>query len=1220
MPGPLPPVCADCGRSFLGEESAKPFRTDAGERRFRHSRGCPEALPGETPPAVVAKPSVVEPAPSPRRPVADVKVEWHDGVARPGWTTRYVAGTNFLRCWPAASLAAHRASGACLWLAVQDLPSYVPADDDTQRVLGMMWKLLRRGSYAPLPTSAENALLASIGDVAVASDGHVASAPRDALDETDVTSALGAWQRDDLDSQISLDSDEELLTLRALLEQVGGDGARIQPQASLDDLVRAHRFESRGRRRLDFLVSDDQGLPVGVEVDGEQHSRARSVDKERDGLLRRLGLTVHRFAASAARDGQVPSLFTARCPSEVSPYVEGPLAADGLAIALLAGLGQGLLRGQDWCIDLDDPTGLALATVPSYLRLFTTIDELWSGEVMPSRVEIRSGQHSMAWERRTFEWEVCESTGAPPDIRILLDVRRSPLHQLPTPDDVPMVVVRTSRVPVPLSTPTVEPSARVPSRLAGGALASALHVILRDIFDLAEFRDGQLAAVMEVVEGRDCVVLLPTGAGKSLVYQLAGLVLPGRTLVVDPIVALMEDQVRGLRAQGIDRVQDLSSRTSRQGRMKQAQEQLATGEELFTFITPERFQSQPFRDAVRVLAAQRPINLAVVDEAHCVSEWGHDFRTSYLRLGQTLRRECRDDKGRPPPVLALTGTASRAVLRDVLLELGIDAVPTTLIKPRTFDRSELAFEIVRTSPSESLATLDELLRGLPARFSSDMDLFFSPGPGGSSGIVFAPHTNGRYGVTDIAGSITEKIGRAALPYAGKAPKGYDSTNWENLKRANADSFLSDQTRLLVATKAFGMGIDKSDIRYVVHMGIPGSIESYYQEVGRAGRDRAQSRCILLLSERSEAEIRARLDETIDVEAVRKSQRKRPSHESDDIDRQLYFHLGSFTGLELELEQIRELLEAIGQWDQAGERSIPMGEQARREPALHRLIILGIVDDYVVNWGSKSFTVVLSGAAPAHVTDSLVAYVERSQPARAAAMRAAVDAARWDGPAEVVLGCARLLIEFVYDTIERARRRSLREMWLAAHESDGDEEFRARLLAYLTEGDVSPLVLDLVERPQLTLADWTEALVDVRAVDDLREWRGTSARLLVSYPEHPGLLLARAMSELLDPAGSLVEAEASLQSLLTSARAIYSMADHELGSALTWGVSRCIEMSRPEAASVIAAVARADLPAWSVPAALLAQADPGAAVLHCEAGLLRLHELLEGLSLAGSTGG
>jgi ATP-dependent DNA helicase RecQ len=1211
-------LCADCGKPFLSNEAVRPFRSDTGERLYRHTAGCPDSVldVGE----VANTPANAVGATPSHRPSADVKVEWKDEVTRPGWTSRYVSGTNVMRCWPSDLVEAQRRRGTCLWLAVQDLPSYVPADDDDQRVLGMLWKLLRRGAYAPLPTSVENAVLTAIGDASAPLAGRVASRPLGSLDHLTATMALDAWQPDHLDSQIALDSDEELVTLQALLDQVGGQGARIQPQASLDDLVRAHRIESRGRRRLDFLVFDGEGSPVAVEVDGGQHAHALGVDKERDGLLRRLGLSVQRFPASAAREGRVPSLFDGVGCGEPSPYVAAPKAADALALALLECLGRGLLRGADWCIDLDDSTGLALGTLPAYLRLFTAIDELWSGEVMPARVEVGVGAQRWAWERRTFEWEVSTPTSPPADVRIRLEVQHSPLHELPQLDDLPTVVVRGARVPVPIATPTKEPSARVPSRLSGGALAAALRIVLRDMFDLPDFRDGQLPAVMEVLAGRDCVVLLPTGAGKSLVYQLAGLVLPGRTLVIDPIVALMEDQVRGLRAQGIDRVQDLSSRTSRQGRMKQAQEQMASGEELFTFVTPERFQSQPFRDALRVLAAQRPINLAVVDEAHCVSEWGHDFRTSYLRLGRTLRRVCRDDQGRPPPLLALTGTASRAVLRDVLCELDIEALPTTLVKPRTFDRSELSFEIVRTTPSESLTALETLVKNMPARFSSRVDLFFAPGPEGHAGIVFAPHANGRYGVTELADTIAEKVGQPALPYAGQAPKGYSADTWEELKRSNADSFLSDQTRLLVATKAFGMGIDKSDIRYVIHMGIPGSIESYYQEVGRAGRDRAPSRCVLLLSERSEAEIRARLDEAIDVEAVRRTQRRRPSHESDDIDRQLFFHLGSFSGKQQELSQIELLLDAIGAWDRPAERSIPMAEQAQREPALHRLVILGVVDDYVVNWGAKSFTIWLSGATRETVISNLLAYIERSQPGRLEQMRSAITAASWDGPRDVVLGCARLLIEFVYDTIERARRRSLREMWLAAHESNGDEEFRVRLLAYLTEGDVSPLVLELVERTQVTLEDWTKALADVGSVEDLREWRGTTARLLVSYPEHPGLLFARAMSELLDPAGSLTEAEASLRSVLSAAEASYPTVLRELPSAMTWGVERCLEMSLPEGAGVVAAVARSSIDAWAVPAVLLADNAPVAAVLRCEEGLRRLHEILDGVTLTGSRGG
>jgi ATP-dependent DNA helicase RecQ len=242
------------------------------------------------------------------------------------------------------------------------------------------------------------------------------------------------------------------------------------------------------------------------------------------------------------------------------------------------------------------------------------------------------------------------------------------------------------------------------AKASDNRLDGALRTILKFVFAKDDFRSGQLEALKEILAGRDCAVLLPTGAGKSIIYQLAGLCLPGRTIVIDPINALIEDQVEGLNRHGIDRVVSITVADTKAGRRDQLLAAVANADAHFVLVSPERLKSQAFRSALRQMASLTPVNLAVIDEAHCVSEWGHDFRTSYLGIGDTIRENTKDSQGTPPPILALTGTASRSVLRDVLFQLDIkQRTANTVIRPRTFDRPELRYRIVNSSPEYSEA-------------------------------------------------------------------------------------------------------------------------------------------------------------------------------------------------------------------------------------------------------------------------------------------------------------------------------------------------------------------------------------------------------------------------------------------------------------------------------------------------------------------------------------
>ena len=370
--------------------------------------------------------------------------------------------------------------------------------------------------------------------------------------------------------------------------------------------------------------------------------------------------------------------------------------------------------------------------------------------------------------------------------------------------------------------------------------------MLKKTFGLDDFRPGQESIIAAVLGGRDTLGIMPTGAGKSLCYQIPALLLPGTTLVISPLISLMKDQGDKLVDMGLAAAQMNSTLTAREE--SDHLEQIAADGHEFVLTTPERLATPEFRETLR----QTTIDLVVVDEAHCVSQWGHDFRPAYLEIKDAIAALGH------PPLLALTATAPDQVLQDIVLQLGMRdprVVNTGVYRPN------LHYEVLRTvNEPQKREHLVRLLREIDG-----------------TGIVYASTVR----QVDMLHDLLKGLGFDVARYHGRmAPR---------QRKENQERFMAGTLHAMIATNAFGMGIDKSDIRFVIHYNMPGSLEAYYQESGRAGRDGDSARCVLF-------------------------------YQLEDRRTQIYFLSGRYPRSE-DVHAVYAALETL----EAGERAVPMAQ-------------------------------------------------------------------------------------------------------------------------------------------------------------------------------------------------------------------------------------------------------------------------------------------------------
>jgi ATP-dependent DNA helicase RecQ len=979
----------------------------------------------------------------------------------------------------------------------------------------------------------------------------------------------------------------------------------LELQRPLSSMVRedASDHDGSGSERVDFaldLPGSSGPVKLVIELDGPQHNAPsnRQTDENRDQLLKNHGWQTRRVPVKAVDDGSLGHLkgvlnaIIQRNPfpfthiedhdqslkdprnREAARLILTPHAVARMQLALCRGLMNGALDlvNPNWVIavvERDAPCAelavrdwlnslrhlcqlYGIEVAVERVRLFIAEDH-WAefspvpwGDHYDSGVEVQPERLAIHDKNEVIDLAVDVSVGCHPTRRYPADPLRGVLARRE-------IILRTAQRqsgylieswPEPRS--IVKPLAQKPS----------LEYFLQSLFRKREFRKGQLPIIDRVLRREDVIGLLPTGAGKSIAFQLPALLSPGLTLVIDPIKSLMQDQVENLVTSGVMDAIQINSDTATNERSRR-EWQFSQGEYRLVFISPERLQIQKFRDLLAAAAGKRPIAFVVVDEAHCVSEWGHDFRTAYLNLGRIAKDYCGRDAVRPPMV-ALTGTASESVLRDIQRELEVMG-NHAIVRPADFERGELKFEIVPVPKHKKHQELARLISELiPEKLGVEPDILAS---GACGGIVFCPHVNGDLGIFKVASNLSSNLPKFATSnrngpcpdqqligfYSGEPPDalGMSQPVYASCKARVQRAFKAGHIPLLVATSAFGMGIDKPNIRYTIHYAMAKSIEAFAQEAGRAGRDETPAICAVLFTDHfgvpstdTPATSLDCLERGISTEEAQK-RAAASGWDADDAEMQMYLHTRSYQGIPRESAAVRALYhhwiepslppstEREGQVvevvineakyrEAIEELMAPMllndpveqpatddenhNDEKSPRPDLQRLIyrlyLLGIVSDYTLIYSPPANVYTLSVRA---ITDQVIRshlsqYVKRYLfSEHTNEVNDHINVSPLDDPVCVYIDA---LCWFVYKVIEHSRRERMENLRdLLRKSSDGE---------------------DLARGINQTLSNTaiTQAVFDVLDADDYRGWTRISKEISVAESaEHVYYQCRRALEDM-----------------------------------------------------------------------------------------------------------
>jgi superfamily II DNA helicase RecQ len=655
------------------------------------------------------------------------------------------------------------------------------------------------------------------------------------------------------------------------------------------------------------------------------------------------------------------------------------------------------------------------------------------------------------------------------------------------------------------------------------ALESTLTYFLHQLFRKEGFWEGQVKIISRALQHKPVVGLLPTAGGKSLCYQMASLLQPGFTIVAQPLRSLMWDQQDNLDAIGIHRSTAIMSHAEitpdEEARLKEeGYRAIEKGLRFFVFISPERFQIPEFRQQVKTFIGSYPI-------PHCVSEWGHDFRPAYLNLGWLVPQLC-EHRGYSPTFIALTGTASQNVLTDILRELGI-LDPEATVMPENFDRSELDFNVIKVRSEERFDVLKSLFKNLVG-YRPGQPMTNLP-----SGLIFTYFVNDRQiGAAHLRNELKNafpELSDAIDVYSGEKPYWWfkrSDRDWELWKIKLQQRFKRNEVPIFVCTHSFGMGIDKPDIRFTVHVMLPRSLEEFYQQAGRAGRDRKSSHCYIIFSD-DQPELADEVLDPVRVPIERTSElvQEIPRKQQSDALRNTWFLRNSFLGKdsdkrivgyvwqhltlnlptrERDRRQVELPFDFLPNDLVGGEGDLSERKQQALEKAIYRLLAVGAVDDYMKDYTGSKFIISLIRRPIKKLDERFKEYLSRY--ATEGEIRRYLPERKPHNYSEAVLIYAHQVVEFVYDRIERRRRRAMWEMLQAARDATrlGIQKFREQLNNYMAESEFTQPVKELTKR--ILPVEWFDLLRKAEGVDGLVKLFGACRRQLEEFPEHPGLLL------------------------------------------------------------------------------------------------------------------
>lgn len=654
-----------------------------------------------------------------------------------------------------------------------------------------------------------------------------------------------------------------------------------------------------------------------------------------------------------------------------------------------------------------------------------------------------------------------------------------------------------------------------------------LEFFLDNIFDKPSFREGQFPIISNALNRKDTIGLLPTGGGKSLCYQLPCLLQPSINFVVCPIKSLMYDQNDNLVKTLVTNVSFITSDLEADEK-REIEKNFEQGRYLFVWISPEKFQIPGFRDKISAIVANFSIAYAVVDEVHCLSEWGHDFRTSYLNLAKTIDKLSPKDENGEGKIkfIGLTATASVNVLKDIKIEFARQKqrLEDENIKSLLdYSRKELRFEVINDKGNK-IDKLKRLINEL-----KDTESFIETTE--KAGIIFTPNVNGAYGCYQVSNTLNTLYQNKVSWFSGDIPKRdvYDEKTGKKIGTEpvmNRDEFnkykikvqkefKDNKYQLLVATKAFGMGIDKQNIFYTFHYGLPSSVEALYQEAGRAGRwDKRKKenkskigKCFVLHSpETHDKERVERLFHKDTTFAEMKTISDEVGFGGKDIFKQVFLFVQGQNDIEKDFEIIsgvirnyfREKTQVRIFWNDAYSKLKISSDVLQK--AIYRLSLLGVVSDWTTNF-IDHFEVQFKTIEEKHIVKSVSDYISKYEPntdiskeLQRVQKKPVLEKAIW------------YLLNWTFENIAYSRKQSLKTLSDWCLEFENSENFKQRIDSYFIFSETTFILQHIAENPK-DYEKWFEVLTTNNQFPNKIEFeklKDSISRFLESYRNSIGL--------------------------------------------------------------------------------------------------------------------